>query len=157
MSNQQQQAGVELSDAEVYEAWFKAESAWLHLPDPRPSKIEFCARGVIAADRQQRGKVESVADGRLHDDGYFTWNKGKRPAYLANQGLPCDFYLAAPQAEKAPSVPEPLLVGEVVVGEDPLLGTGRQLTMVKWHKDAPPMLASTKLYILRTQDMVPPT
>jgi hypothetical protein len=37
-------------------------------------------------------------DGRLHADGYFTWNKGQRPDYIADRGLPCDFYLTPPQA-----------------------------------------------------------
>jgi hypothetical protein len=36
----------------------------------------------------------AVPDGRLHADGYFSWNNGKRPDYIADRGLPCDFYLA---------------------------------------------------------------
>lgn len=42
---------------------------------------------------------EQKPDGRLHADGYFTWSEGKRPAYIADRGLPCDFYLA-------PALPE---------------------------------------------------
>jgi hypothetical protein len=43
-----------------------------------------------ALEAQQAG---GEPDGRLHADGYFTWSKGKRPAYIADRGLPCDFYL----------------------------------------------------------------
>lgn len=51
-------------------------------------------------------------DGRLHADGYFTWANGKRPNYIADRWLPCDFYLAAPTvaAQPSPAVP----VAEVV-------------------------------------------
>ncbi len=38
-------------------------------------------------------------DGRLHADGYFTWNTGKRLSYRADLKLPCDFYLG-PQPEQ---------------------------------------------------------
>ena len=44
-----------------------------------------------------------MPDGKLHADGYFTWNTGKRPEYIADRGLPCDFYIATPPtAQPAP-------------------------------------------------------
>jgi hypothetical protein len=45
-------------------------------------------------------------DGRLHADGYFTWNKGQRPDYIADRGLPCDFYLTPPQAPAPVEAPQ---------------------------------------------------
>lgn len=52
--------------------------------------------------------AEAVApDGRLHDDGYFTWNTKKHKPYERPAQLPCDFYLAAAQPQKAP---QPLTV-----------------------------------------------
>lgn len=49
---------------------------------------------ALAAEAKLAAQAAAVPDGRLHADGYFTWNKGKRPEYIADRGLPCDFYLA---------------------------------------------------------------
>ena len=62
------------------------------------------ARASLAAQKP----AEAVApDGRLHDDGYFTWNTKKHKPYERPAQLPCDFYLAAAQPQKAP---QPLTV-----------------------------------------------
>lgn len=53
---------------------------------------------AAALEAQQAG---GEPDGRLHADGYFTWNKGKRPAYIADRGLPCDFYLHPAPVQQA--------------------------------------------------------
>ena len=62
----------------------------------------------LAAAPPAEKPAEAVApDGRLHDDGYFTWNTKKHKPYERPAQLPCDFYLAAAQPQKAP---QPLTV-----------------------------------------------
>ena len=59
--------------------------------------VNLNARAALASKPPQG---EQKPDGRLHVDGYFTWSEGKRPAYIADRGLPCDFYLAPAQPEQ---------------------------------------------------------
>lgn len=66
-------------------------------------------RGIL------EGHLAAKPDGRLHADGYFTWLSGKRPAYLRDQGLPCDFYLAAPR-EPCPNADQCNVEGQCVNG-----------------------------------------
>ncbi len=72
--------------------WFPKNGADLEYLSWFPIRAAYRARGDVAKP-----------DGRLHADGYFTWNEGKRPAYVQDRGLPCDFYLAptAPDASQA--------------------------------------------------------
>ncbi|KQP43886.1 hypothetical protein, partial [Pseudorhodoferax sp. Leaf274] len=68
------------------------EEHWLQARFSKPGGRPPAESAGPASDVQ--AQVVAQPDGRLHADGYFTWNKGKRPAYIADQGLPCDFYLA---------------------------------------------------------------
>lgn len=43
--------------------------------------------------KEQDAQPVAKPDGRLHDDGLFTW--ARRDGYVFDSKLPCDFYLSA--------------------------------------------------------------
>jgi len=120
MSNQQQQAGVELSDevaAAAREAYFgKSRHGEINFskldPDAREAWRRVAHATIVAADRQQRGKVEPVAQ-IGYPAGYTT-----SPIKWAHRQSECVVKITRerqevhgfvhplfthPQAEKAPS------------------------------------------------------
>lgn len=67
--------------------------------------LRFCADGG-ATGSPLREAAPTVVEpaGKLHQDGYFTWNRRAGKDYVLDKRLPCDFYLA-PLPARPPRTP----------------------------------------------------